>query len=236
MGLSTGQCGGQGERGQDRAPGGAAERRSRTDHGGVLLERCGDGGRCQSAVPRPLVEDNTAYRRHVTPGTAAGTRNREEFTYLSPGRAKGPYCRRPLAVRCTPQMRSLNCWAGQECSAGYPSSRVYAWRPCTDRLRRRRPLRPGRSEVRATTPRSLRPRAGGTRRAVRPREPRAPKPVPPPPPRPARPRPVRPPCVYAGTETADTVSGLPLARAWWDVDVGGREDHDRRLTDRRSHL
>lgn len=39
--------------------------------------------------------------------------------------------------------------------------------PCPDRLRCGRPLRPGRSEVRATTPRSLRPRAGGTGRTAR---------------------------------------------------------------------
>jgi hypothetical protein len=50
-------------------------------------------------------------------------------------------------------------WAGSGC--GYPAG---PRRPAHDRLRRGRPLRPGRSEARAQTPRPLRPRAGGARR------------------------------------------------------------------------
>ncbi|THA78442.1 hypothetical protein E6R60_06065 [Streptomyces sp. A0642] len=68
--------------------------------------------------------------------------------------------------------------------------------------------------MRATTPRSLRPRAGGTPQA-RHRVGEAPAPDDMPP----RPRPSLPPCVYASTETADTVSGPAPTRAWWDVDV-----------------
>ncbi|MGW0668266.1 3D-(3,5/4)-trihydroxycyclohexane-1,2-dione acylhydrolase (decyclizing) [Streptomyces sp. NPDC002746] len=56
----------------------------------------------------------------------------------------------------------------------------------------------------------------------------------------------RPTCVYVETETADTVSGPPPAQAWWDVPVAGtatrpsaaraREEYERHVTDRRSHL
>lgn len=53
-------------------------------------------------------------------------------------------------------------------------------------------------------------------------------------------------CVYAETETADTVSGAPPAQAWWDVPVAetatrasavtAREEYDRKAADRRRHL
>lgn len=53
-------------------------------------------------------------------------------------------------------------------------------------------------------------------------------------------------CVYAETETADTVSGAPPAQAWWDVPVAetstrasavkAREEYDRHVTARRRHL
>jgi 3D-(3,5/4)-trihydroxycyclohexane-1,2-dione acylhydrolase (decyclizing) len=53
-------------------------------------------------------------------------------------------------------------------------------------------------------------------------------------------------CVYAETETADTVSGVPPAQAWWDVPVAeiatrtsavkAREVYDRHVGDRRRHL
>ncbi|WP_327162149.1 3D-(3,5/4)-trihydroxycyclohexane-1,2-dione acylhydrolase (decyclizing) [Streptomyces zaomyceticus] len=53
-------------------------------------------------------------------------------------------------------------------------------------------------------------------------------------------------CVYVETETADTVSGPPLADAWWDVPVAetstrpsavkAREEYDRHVTARRRHL
>uniref|UniRef100_A0AAU2VUU9 3D-(3,5/4)-trihydroxycyclohexane-1,2-dione acylhydrolase (Decyclizing) n=1 Tax=Streptomyces sp. NBC_00008 TaxID=2903610 RepID=A0AAU2VUU9_9ACTN len=56
----------------------------------------------------------------------------------------------------------------------------------------------------------------------------------------------RPTCVYVETETADTVSGPPPAQAWWDVPVAetatrpsaarAREEYERHVTDRRSHL
>ncbi|MCX3061477.1 3D-(3,5/4)-trihydroxycyclohexane-1,2-dione acylhydrolase (decyclizing) [Streptomyces beihaiensis] len=56
----------------------------------------------------------------------------------------------------------------------------------------------------------------------------------------------RPTCVYVETETADTVSGPPPARAWWDVPVAetadrsaavkAREEYDRHVTARRRHL
>ncbi|MGW2299699.1 3D-(3,5/4)-trihydroxycyclohexane-1,2-dione acylhydrolase (decyclizing) [Streptomyces sp. NPDC001809] len=53
-------------------------------------------------------------------------------------------------------------------------------------------------------------------------------------------------CVYAETETPDTVSGPPPAQAWWDVPVAetstrpsavkAREEYDRHVTARRRHL
>ncbi|MFF6777672.1 3D-(3,5/4)-trihydroxycyclohexane-1,2-dione acylhydrolase (decyclizing) [Streptomyces sp. NPDC012637] len=53
-------------------------------------------------------------------------------------------------------------------------------------------------------------------------------------------------CVYAETETADSVSGAPPAQAWWDVPVAetstrpsavkAREEYDRHVTARRRHL
>ncbi|MFF4171071.1 3D-(3,5/4)-trihydroxycyclohexane-1,2-dione acylhydrolase (decyclizing) [Streptomyces sp. NPDC001744] len=53
-------------------------------------------------------------------------------------------------------------------------------------------------------------------------------------------------CVYVETETADTVSGPPSARAWWDVPVAetstrpsavkAREEYDRHAAARRRHL
>ncbi|MGW2056655.1 3D-(3,5/4)-trihydroxycyclohexane-1,2-dione acylhydrolase (decyclizing) [Streptomyces sp. NPDC001840] len=53
-------------------------------------------------------------------------------------------------------------------------------------------------------------------------------------------------CVYVETETADTVSGVPPAQAWWDVPVAGtatrtaavkaREEYDRHAAARRRHL
>ncbi|MDI3387027.1 3D-(3,5/4)-trihydroxycyclohexane-1,2-dione acylhydrolase (decyclizing) [Streptomyces sp. B-S-A8] len=53
-------------------------------------------------------------------------------------------------------------------------------------------------------------------------------------------------CVYAETETADTVSGVPPAQAWWDVPVAetasrpaaarAREQYDRQARSRRRHL
>ncbi|MER5882616.1 3D-(3,5/4)-trihydroxycyclohexane-1,2-dione acylhydrolase (decyclizing) [Streptomyces sp. NPDC001941] len=53
-------------------------------------------------------------------------------------------------------------------------------------------------------------------------------------------------CVYAETETADTVSGAPPAQAWWDVPVAetatrpsavrAREEYDRNVAARRRHL
>ncbi|MEV0963540.1 MULTISPECIES: 3D-(3,5/4)-trihydroxycyclohexane-1,2-dione acylhydrolase (decyclizing) [unclassified Streptomyces] len=56
----------------------------------------------------------------------------------------------------------------------------------------------------------------------------------------------RPTCVYAETETADTVSGAPPAQAWWDVPVAetatrpsavkAREEYDRQVAARRRHL
>ncbi|AWK08725.1 3D-(3,5/4)-trihydroxycyclohexane-1,2-dione acylhydrolase (decyclizing) [Streptomyces spongiicola] len=56
----------------------------------------------------------------------------------------------------------------------------------------------------------------------------------------------RPTCVYAETETADTVSGAPPAQAWWDVPVAetatrpsavkAREEYDRQAAARRRHL
>ncbi|MFB6814513.1 3D-(3,5/4)-trihydroxycyclohexane-1,2-dione acylhydrolase (decyclizing) [Streptomyces sp. NPDC056347] len=56
----------------------------------------------------------------------------------------------------------------------------------------------------------------------------------------------RPTCVYAETETADTLSGPPPAQAWWDVPVAetatrpsalkAREEYDRHVADRRHHL
>ncbi|WP_407698024.1 3D-(3,5/4)-trihydroxycyclohexane-1,2-dione acylhydrolase (decyclizing) [Streptomyces apocyni] len=52
--------------------------------------------------------------------------------------------------------------------------------------------------------------------------------------------------VYVETETADTVSGVPPAQAWWDVPVAetarrtpavtAREEYDRHVTTRRRHL
>ncbi|MHC0429734.1 3D-(3,5/4)-trihydroxycyclohexane-1,2-dione acylhydrolase (decyclizing) [Streptomyces sp. O3] len=52
--------------------------------------------------------------------------------------------------------------------------------------------------------------------------------------------------VYAETETADTVSGVPPAQAWWDVPVAetanrpsavkAREEYDRHVATRRRHL
>ncbi|WP_107098381.1 3D-(3,5/4)-trihydroxycyclohexane-1,2-dione acylhydrolase (decyclizing) [Streptomyces pathocidini] len=56
----------------------------------------------------------------------------------------------------------------------------------------------------------------------------------------------RPTCVYVETETADTVSGVPVAQAWWDVPVAetatrpaalqAREGYDRHVANRRRHL
>ncbi|WP_030204738.1 3D-(3,5/4)-trihydroxycyclohexane-1,2-dione acylhydrolase (decyclizing) [Streptomyces sp. NRRL S-87] len=56
----------------------------------------------------------------------------------------------------------------------------------------------------------------------------------------------RPTCVYAETETPDTVSGPPPAQAWWDVPVAetatrtsavrAREEYDRQAAARRRHL
>ncbi|MEV7419657.1 3D-(3,5/4)-trihydroxycyclohexane-1,2-dione acylhydrolase (decyclizing) [Streptomyces sp. NPDC089919] len=53
-------------------------------------------------------------------------------------------------------------------------------------------------------------------------------------------------CVYAETETPDTVSGPPPAQAWWDVPVAetatrtsavrAREEYDRQAAARRRHL
>ncbi|QIQ04752.1 3D-(3,5/4)-trihydroxycyclohexane-1,2-dione acylhydrolase (decyclizing) [Streptomyces liangshanensis] len=53
-------------------------------------------------------------------------------------------------------------------------------------------------------------------------------------------------CVYVETETADTVSGVPPAQAWWDVPVAetatraaavkAREEYDRHTRARRRHL
>ncbi|MEU8538446.1 3D-(3,5/4)-trihydroxycyclohexane-1,2-dione acylhydrolase (decyclizing) [Streptomyces sp. NPDC048717] len=53
-------------------------------------------------------------------------------------------------------------------------------------------------------------------------------------------------CVYAETETADSVSGAPSGGAWWDVPVaatstrpsavGAREEYERHVTARRRHL
>ncbi|MFE3824001.1 3D-(3,5/4)-trihydroxycyclohexane-1,2-dione acylhydrolase (decyclizing) [Streptomyces sp. NPDC059092] len=53
-------------------------------------------------------------------------------------------------------------------------------------------------------------------------------------------------CVYVETETADTVSGVPPAQAWWDVPVAetatriaaveAREEYDRHAATRRRHL
>ncbi|GHH32868.1 3D-(3,5/4)-trihydroxycyclohexane-1,2-dione acylhydrolase (decyclizing) [Streptomyces candidus] len=53
-------------------------------------------------------------------------------------------------------------------------------------------------------------------------------------------------CVYAETETPDTVSGPPAADAWWDVPVAetatrpsaarAREEYDRHVAARRHHL
>ncbi|MEU3369588.1 3D-(3,5/4)-trihydroxycyclohexane-1,2-dione acylhydrolase (decyclizing) [Streptomyces sp. NPDC006660] len=53
-------------------------------------------------------------------------------------------------------------------------------------------------------------------------------------------------CVYAETETPDTVSGPPPAQAWWDVPVAetatrqsavtAREEYERHVTARRRHL
>ncbi|MDQ8707311.1 3D-(3,5/4)-trihydroxycyclohexane-1,2-dione acylhydrolase (decyclizing) [Streptomyces sp. LHD-70] len=53
-------------------------------------------------------------------------------------------------------------------------------------------------------------------------------------------------CVYVETETADTVSGVPPAQAWWDVPVAetasrpaavqAREEYDRQARSRRRHL
>ncbi|MDI3418544.1 3D-(3,5/4)-trihydroxycyclohexane-1,2-dione acylhydrolase (decyclizing) [Streptomyces luteolus] len=53
-------------------------------------------------------------------------------------------------------------------------------------------------------------------------------------------------CVYVETETADTVSGVPPAQAWWDVPVAetasrpaavqAREEYDRQARLRRRHL
>ncbi|MFC7305440.1 3D-(3,5/4)-trihydroxycyclohexane-1,2-dione acylhydrolase (decyclizing) [Streptomyces monticola] len=53
-------------------------------------------------------------------------------------------------------------------------------------------------------------------------------------------------CVYVETETADTVSGVPPAQAWWDVPVAetasrpaavkAREEYDRQARARRRHL
>ncbi|MFJ1597818.1 3D-(3,5/4)-trihydroxycyclohexane-1,2-dione acylhydrolase (decyclizing) [Streptomyces sp. NPDC088261] len=53
-------------------------------------------------------------------------------------------------------------------------------------------------------------------------------------------------CVYVETETADTVSGVPAAQAWWDVPVAetatraaaveAREEYDRHTRARRRHL
>ncbi|NBE55660.1 thiamine pyrophosphate-dependent enzyme, partial [Streptomyces boluensis] len=53
-------------------------------------------------------------------------------------------------------------------------------------------------------------------------------------------------CVYTETETADTVSGVPPAQAWWDVPVAAtanrpaaveaREEYDRQARSRRRHL
>lgn len=70
--------------------------------------------------------------------------------------------------------KSSNSWAGRACSRTSPTSRTPPGHPGPDRLRRGRPLRPGRSEVRATTPRPLRPRAGGPRRGARQRHLRPP--------------------------------------------------------------
>ncbi|MER7758298.1 3D-(3,5/4)-trihydroxycyclohexane-1,2-dione acylhydrolase (decyclizing) [Streptomyces sp. NPDC097619] len=56
----------------------------------------------------------------------------------------------------------------------------------------------------------------------------------------------RPTCVYAQTQTPDTVSGPPPAQAWWDVPVAetatrapavkAREEYDRQAAARRRHL
>lgn len=53
-------------------------------------------------------------------------------------------------------------------------------------------------------------------------------------------------CVYVETESADTVSGVPPAQAWWDVPVAetatrpsavkAREEYDRQTRARRRHL
>ncbi|MFE4827232.1 3D-(3,5/4)-trihydroxycyclohexane-1,2-dione acylhydrolase (decyclizing) [Streptomyces sp. NPDC056672] len=53
-------------------------------------------------------------------------------------------------------------------------------------------------------------------------------------------------CVYVETETADTMSGVPPAQAWWDVPVAetatrtsavkAREEYDRHVAARRRHL
>ncbi|GGX86165.1 hypothetical protein GCM10010510_34100 [Streptomyces anandii JCM 4720] len=53
-------------------------------------------------------------------------------------------------------------------------------------------------------------------------------------------------CVYADTETADTVSGASRAGAWWDVSVaetatrssaaGAHELYERHVSTRRRHL
>ncbi|MDG4860013.1 3D-(3,5/4)-trihydroxycyclohexane-1,2-dione acylhydrolase (decyclizing) [Streptomyces sp. T-3] len=53
-------------------------------------------------------------------------------------------------------------------------------------------------------------------------------------------------CVYVETETADTVSGVPPAQAWWDVPVAetagrpsavlAREEYERQARARRRHL
>ncbi|MFJ1746174.1 3D-(3,5/4)-trihydroxycyclohexane-1,2-dione acylhydrolase (decyclizing) [Streptomyces sp. NPDC088116] len=53
-------------------------------------------------------------------------------------------------------------------------------------------------------------------------------------------------CVYVETETADTVSGVPPAQAWWDVPVAetatrtsavrARAEYDRHAASRRRHL
>ncbi|MFF3750168.1 3D-(3,5/4)-trihydroxycyclohexane-1,2-dione acylhydrolase (decyclizing) [Streptomyces sp. NPDC002018] len=53
-------------------------------------------------------------------------------------------------------------------------------------------------------------------------------------------------CVYVETETADTMSGVPPAQAWWDVPVAetatrtpavkAREEYDRHAAARRRHL
>ncbi|GED86924.1 hypothetical protein TNCT6_40090 [Streptomyces sp. 6-11-2] len=101
--------------------------------------------------------------------------------------------------------------------------------------------------MRASTPRPLRPRAGGPDNPPRgggrphsagPRNPHAVLSG-------ARAADT-PTCVYVETETADTVSGASWARAWWDVPVAGtatrpspvtaHELNERHVSTRRRHL